>query len=77
MRLSIAITLTDGKCYLPLSADRDSVEYAGPLATFIAQLAVSFLWVEIRAPERCRHHKATVSYQTSPQRGARILDRSA
>jgi hypothetical protein len=77
MRCCIAIKIAGGqRRLLALPADRHRVEYAGPLATFIAQLAVSYLGRETRTLEHCGYGKAIVSYGTSSQDGVTMLDRS-
>ena len=76
--MSIAIEFADG--YWPLSPvlpDRRSMDYAGPLAPFIAQLAAAYLQVPAAgALERRAHAKAIAECQTSSRRSSVKFDRS-
>ena len=78
MRVSIAIEIAGG--YWPPSPvlpDRRSMDYAGPLAPFIAQLAAAYLQVPAAsALERRARAKAIADYQTSSRRSSGTFDRS-
>jgi hypothetical protein len=65
MHLSIAIRLALPGAHSPLeTADRKSMEYAGPLATFVAQLATTYLPLALERGQRQRMQIAAVaSYQ--------------
>jgi hypothetical protein len=78
MRISIAIEIAGDSWPLsPVLPDHRSVDYAGPLAPFIAQLAAAYLQAPAAwALERRAHAKATAGYKTSlPGDGAKF-DRS-
>jgi hypothetical protein len=78
MRVSIAIEIAAGSWPVARALpDHHSIDYAGPLAPFIAQLAPAYLqaptaWVL----ERRAHAKATAGYETSLPAGGAKFDRS-
>jgi hypothetical protein len=78
MRVSIAIEIAGG--YWPPSPvlpDRRSMDYAGPLAPFIAQVAAAYLQVPAAwALDRHAHAKAIAGYRMSSTGGSGKFDRS-
>jgi hypothetical protein len=78
MRISIAIEIADGPWPIsPVSPDHRPIDYAGPLAPFIAQLAAAYLQAPAAwAPERRAHANATAGYETSLSGSGTKFDRS-
>jgi hypothetical protein len=72
MRVSIAIEIAEDR-----TPRHPSVDYAGPLAPFIAQLAAVYLQAPTAwALERRAHAQVIAGYQTSSPGDAAKFDRS-
>jgi hypothetical protein len=78
MRVSVAIEIVGGSWPVsPALPDHRSIDHAGPLAPFIAQLAAAYLQAPPAwALERRAHAKATAGYATSLPGGGAKFDRS-
>jgi hypothetical protein len=78
MRVSIVIEVADSYCPpSPVLPDRRSMDYVGPLAPFIAQVAAAYLQVPAAsALERRARAKAIADCQTSSRRSSGKFDRS-
>ena len=78
MRVSIAIEIAGGSWPVPPALpDHRSIDYAGPLAPFIAQLAAAYLQAPAAwALERRAHAEVTAGYETLLPGGGATFDRS-
>lgn len=78
MQISVAIEIVGGSWPLsPALPNHRAIDYAGPLAPFIAQLAAAYLQAPAAwALERRAHARATAGYETSLPVGGANFDRS-